>query len=56
VEFVDLKKQYLLNKAAIDGRIAGVLAHGRFIMGPEIAELESRLADFTGWRAEPTRS
>ncbi len=48
MEFVDLKKQYLLNKAAIDGRIAGVLAHGRFIMGPEIAELESRLADFTG--------
>ncbi|MCZ6895463.1 MAG: DegT/DnrJ/EryC1/StrS family aminotransferase [Gammaproteobacteria bacterium] len=48
MEFVDLKKQYLLNKAAIDGRIAGVLAHGRFIMGPEIADLESRLADFVG--------
>ena len=50
MEFVDLKTQYRLNKNAIDRRIADVLAHGRYIMGPEIAELESRLADFVGVR------
>ena len=48
MEFVDLKTQYRLNKDSIDERIAQVLEHGRYIMGPEVAELESRLAEFVG--------
>ena len=48
MEFVDLKKQYRLNKDSIDARIARVLEHGRFIMGPEVAELELKLSEFVG--------
>ena len=48
MEFVDLKTQYRARKSHIDARIASVLAHGRFIMGPEVSELEQRLADYVG--------
>ncbi len=50
MEFIDLREQYRQNKARIDERILAVLEHGRFIMGPEVAELESRLADYVGVR------
>jgi UDP-2-acetamido-2-deoxy-ribo-hexuluronate aminotransferase len=46
IEFIDLKAQYSASKGAIDARIAVVLEHGRYIMGPEIAELEERLATY----------
>lgn len=46
IEFIDLKAQYRALKPVIDARIAAVLDHGRYIMGPEIAELEERLADY----------
>lgn len=48
IEFIDLKKQYAALKDDIDARIARVLAHGQYIMGPEVAELEKRLADYVG--------
>jgi UDP-2-acetamido-2-deoxy-ribo-hexuluronate aminotransferase len=48
MEFIDLKTQYLRYKDEIDARIAAVLDHGRFIMGPEIQELESKLAAYVG--------
>ena len=48
MEFVDLKMQYRLNKDSIDARIARVLEHGHFIMGPEVAEFESKLSEFVG--------
>jgi UDP-2-acetamido-2-deoxy-ribo-hexuluronate aminotransferase len=48
VEFIDLKTQYANLKTAIDARIQAVLDHGQFIMGPEVAELEQRLAGRTG--------
>jgi UDP-2-acetamido-2-deoxy-ribo-hexuluronate aminotransferase len=48
VEFIDLKKQYQLSKTAIDRRIESVLAHGQYIMGPEVKELEDKLATYTG--------
>ena len=48
VEFVDLKAQYRLLEASIDARIRAVLAHGQYILGPEVAELEERLAARTG--------
>ncbi|MBX3665772.1 MAG: DegT/DnrJ/EryC1/StrS family aminotransferase [Burkholderiales bacterium] len=49
-EFIDLKKQYAELRGAINARIQTVLDHGQFIMGPEVRELEDRLAGFTGAR------
>jgi UDP-2-acetamido-2-deoxy-ribo-hexuluronate aminotransferase len=48
IEFIDLKAQYRALKPSIDARITKVLDHGRYIMGPEIAELEERLAAHVG--------
>ncbi len=48
MEFVDLKTQYRQLKGAIDARIHAVLDHGAYVMGPEIAELEQRLAAQVG--------
>jgi len=48
IAFVDLKAQYQAHKPAIDAAIQKVLDHGRFIMGPEVMELEAALAGFTG--------
>lgn len=48
MEFCDLKAQYQALKADIDARIAKVLEHGQYILGPEVAELEERLTDYTG--------
>lgn len=50
MEFIDLKTQYRRLEPAIRARIDTVLDHGRFIMGPEITELEKALADATGAR------
>jgi UDP-2-acetamido-2-deoxy-ribo-hexuluronate aminotransferase len=47
MQFIDLKKQYQLLKPAMDRRIQAVLDHGQFIMGPEVRELEERLAAYT---------
>ena len=48
IEFAGLKAQYARLKPEIDTRIQVVLDHGRFIMGPEVAELETALARFVG--------
>jgi len=48
VEFIDLKSQQKLIRKDIDSRIAAVLDHGQYILGPEIAELEQKLASFVG--------
>jgi len=48
MDFIDLKTPYKQHKQEIDDRIQRVLDHGRYIMGPEIAELEERLADYVG--------
>lgn len=48
VPFIDLKSQYLALKDSIDGRIQKVLESGAYIGGPEVAELEKRLAEHTG--------
>ena len=50
MDFIDLKTQYQRLKADIDAGIARVLAHGQFILGPEVAELEEKLAAYTGAR------
>jgi len=48
IPFVDLKTQYESLKPQIQERINRVLEHGQYIMGPEVEELESMLANFTG--------
>lgn len=50
IPFVDLKAQYRELKASIDARIGQVLEHGQYIMGPEVAGLERKLAEYTGAR------
>jgi len=46
IEFIDLKTQQALIKDKIDANIQRVLAHGQYILGPEVAELEEKLAAF----------
>ncbi len=48
MQFTDLKTQYAALKGSIDARIQRVLDHGQYIMGPEVKEMESALAAFTG--------
>lgn len=48
IAFIDLKAQYAALSSEIKSRIEGVLEHGRYIMGPEVAELEAVLCAFTG--------
>ena len=48
MEFIDLKAQYQKLKPEIDEAIARVLNHGNFILGPEVEELEDRLANYVG--------
>jgi UDP-2-acetamido-2-deoxy-ribo-hexuluronate aminotransferase len=50
IPFVDLQSQYRDLKPQIDQAIAGVLEHGRYIMGPEVAQLEEALAAYAGTR------
>jgi len=48
IPFIDLKTQYQALKPQIHARIDAVLEHGQYIMGPEVKELEDKLAAYTG--------
>lgn len=48
MKFVDLEAQQEVIRDELRSRIDAVLAHGKFIMGPEIQELEERLAPMAG--------
>ncbi|NNA93373.1 DegT/DnrJ/EryC1/StrS family aminotransferase [Pseudomonas gessardii] len=48
IEFIDLKAQQARIKDEIDSGIQRVLAHGQYILGPEVYELESQLKEFVG--------
>ncbi|GMQ59658.1 DegT/DnrJ/EryC1/StrS family aminotransferase [Vallitalea sediminicola] len=48
IQMNDLTLQYKKLKLSIDKRIDDVLKHGRFIMGPEVYELEEKLAEYVG--------
>ena len=48
IEFIDIKSQQARIKSQIDAAIQRVLAHGQYILGPEVEELEEKLADYTG--------
>lgn len=48
IPFIDLSAQQDRIRSEINAGIARVLAHGQYILGPEVAELEERLSQFTG--------
>ena len=48
IQLFDVMAQQKLIRPELDRRIAAVLDSGRFIMGPEVAELEAGLAAFAG--------
>lgn len=48
MQFIDLAAQQARIKPQIDAAIARVLEHGKFILGPEVDELEERLCTYTG--------
>lgn len=48
MQFIDLKAQYEALKTGLDRRIAAVLDHGGYILGPEVADLERELAAYCG--------
>ena len=50
MDFIDLKTQYAALRESVNARIQRVLDHGQYILGPEVKELEDRLAAWTGAR------
>ena len=50
IDFIDLKTQQVRIKSELYAAIKRVLDHGEYILGPEVAELEERLAAYTGSR------
>jgi UDP-2-acetamido-2-deoxy-ribo-hexuluronate aminotransferase len=48
MDFIDLKSQQQLIFASLSENIQRVLAHGQYVMGPEVQELEARLAAYVG--------
>ncbi|NHC52417.1 DegT/DnrJ/EryC1/StrS aminotransferase family protein [Pseudomonas sp. AU8050] len=48
IEFIDLKAQQARIKVELDQAIQRVLEHGQYILGPEVNELEEKLAHFVG--------
>lgn len=48
MQFIDLAAQQERIKDKIQTNIQNVLSHGKYILGPEVDQLEERLADYTG--------
>lgn len=48
IPFIDLKAQQDKIRPQLDAAIKRVLDHGKYIMGPEVFELEEKLADYCG--------
>ncbi len=48
MEFIDLKSQQSRIRVDLERRIKKVLDHGRYVLGPEVNELEERLANYVG--------
>ncbi|OWX38742.1 aminotransferase DegT, partial [Acinetobacter baumannii] len=48
IDFIDLKAQQNRIKDKIDAGIQNVLTHGQYILGPEVIELEEKLASYVG--------
>ncbi len=48
IPFIDLEAQQRRLGPRLEARIRAVLGHGRFILGPEVGELEAELSAFAG--------
>ena len=48
MQFIDLKYQYQTIQNQINNAILGVLQHGQYILGPEVFDLEGKLASYAG--------
>ena len=48
IPVIDLATQQERVRDKIEASIARVLVHGKYILGPEVTELEERLAEYTG--------
>ncbi len=48
MQFIDLAAQQARIKKQIDTNIQKVLTHGQYILGPEVEELEQKLAEYVG--------
>ncbi|MBT8369314.1 MAG: DegT/DnrJ/EryC1/StrS aminotransferase family protein [Deltaproteobacteria bacterium] len=48
MQFIDLAAQQRRIRNKIESNISAILDHGKYIMGPEVKELEDRLADYVG--------
>ena len=48
MQFIDLKYRHQLIGNKINARIQKVMEHGQFILGPEVREVEEKLAHYTG--------
>ncbi len=50
MDFIDLKKQLSIIRKPLEERFQTILNHGKYIMGPEVAELERKLSEFVNVR------
>lgn len=48
MDFIDLKTRHKLIGDNISNNIQKVMDHGRFILGPEVSEVEQQLAEYVG--------
>ena len=48
MKFLDLKTQQSRIRKSLEKRLGAILDHGAYIMGPEVHELEEKLADYCG--------
>ncbi|MFM1891275.1 MAG: hypothetical protein RLZ44_352, partial [Pseudomonadota bacterium] len=48
MQFIDLKSQQTRIRADLERRLAALLDHGQYILGPEVTEMEQRLGDYVG--------
>jgi UDP-2-acetamido-2-deoxy-ribo-hexuluronate aminotransferase len=48
MQFIDLKSQQARIRESIDRRLAVILDHGQYILGPEVSEMEGALAEYAG--------
>ncbi|MEN8244757.1 MAG: DegT/DnrJ/EryC1/StrS family aminotransferase [Thermodesulfobacteriota bacterium] len=48
MQFIDLAVQQKRIRTQLEKNIMAVLDHGKYIMGPEVAEIEKRLAEYVG--------
>jgi len=48
VPLLDIKREYAVTKTDVDAAVHRVLDHAKFILGPEVKEIEGKIADYTG--------